>query len=69
MIVEYIRDRQIDKAIQECESLGWDSNKMIAEICGESQGYIQYGSADGEESVNFLLNYDTILINNIDIQY
>ena len=69
VIVEYIRDRQIDKAIQECESLGWDSNKMIAEICGESQGYIQYGSADGEESVNFLLNYDTILINNIDIQY
>lgn len=63
-ILEYVRDDQVEKAIQECEKLGWDSDEEIARAYQADRDiYHMYGSIDWEENVIFKHNYSTIWVN------
>ncbi len=63
----YIADNRIEKAIQECENLGWDSKEIVKDYEEDqddiySDGYSSiYSGADGEE-VKFSNHSDIISI-------
>lgn len=66
-IREYIFDNQIEKAIEECENLGWDSKEIIKVFQKDQDdiyinGYSNIYSGAGGEKVEFSNRSDVILV-------